>query len=181
MKAIKFVILGFGILGVISFFLPYCKIGGASYSALNVFQGVSAVESAVGAARKEVADSTTEGLDDEARASVNTNLNEIDEVLDTVKGFMIIFFAPAFLMAIIGGVAAARGKLERLGGAGVMILGFLGLAINGIFLAAWGTAEVKAAGGDAGVAQYLLVMTCVAGFVLGLLTLIKPDRGGKFA
>lgn len=181
MKAIKFVILGFGLLGVLSFFLPYCKIGESSYSALNVFQGVSAAEGAVGAARSKLQDETTEGLDDESRASVNKSLSEVEEVLDTVKGFMIIFFAPAFLMAIIGGVAAARGKLERLGGAGVMVLGLLGLGINGIFLAAWGTAEVKASGGDAGIAQYLLTLTCAAGFVLGLLTLIKPDRGGKFA
>ena len=178
MKAIKFVILGFGLLGVISFFLPYAKIGGESISAMDAMKGADALGKAADAATDSVVDS--DALNEDQKSEAKKNLSEVGEVLDTIKGIIIIMFAPAFLMALIGGIGAARGKLERLGGAGVMILGFIGLAINGIFLAAWGSAEVKEAGGDAAIAQYLLTMTCAAGFVLGLLTQIKPDRGGKF-
>ncbi len=180
MKAIKFVILGFGVLGLISIFLPYAKVGSTSFSAWDIMQGVTLAEDALDAAQAKSESLPLEGMDDESQAKVDQTFKEIDEALDTIKGIMIVLFAPTILFVVIGGIGAARGKLERVGGAGVMVLGLIGLALNSLFLMAWGSAEVKAEGGDAGIAQYLLVMSCVAGFVCGLLTLIKPDRGGKF-
>jgi len=179
-KAIKFVILGFGVLGLIAFFLPYAKINGTSFSAMQIMGGVSLAQDALSAAKAKSEAMPVEGMDEEVQAQVDTSFKELDETLDTIKGLMIVLFSPALLMALIGGIGAARGKLERLGGGGVMAVGLIGLGLNGLFLAAWGSTEVKAEGGDAAIAQYLLVLSCTAGFVLGLLTLIKPDRGGKF-
>jgi hypothetical protein len=185
MKAIKFVILGAGLLGLLAFFLPYAKIESGdlklSFSAMDVMKGVELAEAGVGAARKELEAAAEDIENVETKAEVQGNLKSIDDALDVVKGIILILFAPCFLFVVIAGVGAGRGKLERLGGVGVLILGLIGMAANGQFLAAWGTPEVKAAGGSAGIAQYLLMISCTVGFVGGLLTIIKPDRGGRFS
>src|SRR4051812_7614885 len=133
MKAIKFVILGFSVLGLISFFLPYAKISGHELSAKDIFSGASGIQDSMHAATDE----TMEGMDEELAAATHKNVSEIDKTLDTVKGFMIMFFAPCLIMGAIAGFGAARGKLERIGGAGVMVVGLIGLGLNGLFLAAW--------------------------------------------
>lgn len=185
MKAIKFVILGAGLLGLLAFFLPYAKIDSGelklSFSAMDVMKGVELAEQGVSAAKKELESAADNIENPQDRAEVKGNLKSIDDALDVVKGIILILFAPAFLFVVIGGVGAARGKLERVGGVGALVLGLIGMAANGIFLAAWGTTEVKASGGSAGIAQYLLLFSCTVGFVCGLLTVIKPDRGGRFS
>lgn len=186
MKAIKFVILGAGLLGLLSFFLPYAKVQNkelnvdVSFSAMDVMSGVEVAEKGVGAARKELEAHADEIDDAKTKAEVKGNLKSFDDALDVVKGIILVLFAPAFLFVVIGGVGAARGKLGRLGGSGVMIVGLIGLAANGLMVAAFGTEGVKQNGGDAGIAQYLLVISCTIGFVCGLLTVIKPDEGGRF-
>jgi hypothetical protein len=180
MKAIKFVLLGAGILGVIAFFLPYCKISDASFSAFAVVKGIQAeqdVKNEVHNAADDIQQNAEDATDRQAGAQLD---NDVQKLIDRIKVALLIFFAPAFLFALIGGVGAARGKLERLGGVGALIFGFLGLAVNGLFLAAWSSADVKNAGGAPGVGQYFLLISCTVGFVTGLLTVIKPDRGGRF-
>lgn len=182
MKAIKFVILAAGVLGLLSFFLPYASVDlgekSLSFSAMDVMSGVELAEQGVDEAKKALEDSAAE-LGAQG-AEVRANMKEIEDVLDTVKAVIIGCFAPALIFALIGGVGAARGKLGRLGGVGALLLGLIGMGVNGLFLFAWGTPEVKAAGGSAGIGQYLLLVSCTIGFVGGLLTVIKPDEGGRF-
>lgn len=180
MKALKFVILGAGILGILSFFLPYAKIDAGSdslsFNALDVMRGVDLAETGVSEAKKAVEASAN--VDE--RASLRSDLREVEEALDLVKGIMIVVFLPFLAFALIGVIGAVRGRLGRVGGTFALLLGLVAMGINGVFLAAWGSAEVKAAGGNAGFAQYLLFIASVIGFLGGLLTLIKPDRGGRF-
>lgn len=175
MKAIKFLILGAGIIGIVSFFLPYAEVDNGtttmSFSALDVMIGVDIAEEAVGAAKDAV----------EARgAALNADLREIEETLDTIKGIFVLIFLPTLVFLVVGLIAAIRRKLERPGGVLVLIAGVVGTGINMVFLSVWGSADVEAAGGHAGMAQFILVFASIVGFVGGLLTLIKPDRGGRF-
>lgn len=187
MKAIKFVILGAGLLGLLAFFLPYASVKNKeanidlTFSAMDVMKGVELAQQGVDAVKKEVEAAADKIDDPKQRADAKTNLKSIDDVLDVVKGVVLLLFAPGFLFVVIAGVGVARGKLERFGGGGVMLLGLVGLAMNGGILALLGDSEVKAGGLSAGLAQYLLVLSCVVGFICGLLTLIKPDSGGRFS
>jgi hypothetical protein len=181
MKAIKFVILTAGVLGVVSFFLPYAVIDvgkdSLSFSALDVFRGVELASEGVSEAKKALETSAAEYQGGE---EVRRNLKDIEGALDLVKGIIAVVFIPLVAFVLIGVIGAARGRLERVGGILALLLGLIGMGVNGLFLAAWGTAEVKAAGGSAGIAQYLLMIACTIGFVGGLLTVIRPDRGGRF-
>jgi hypothetical protein len=178
MKAIKFVILAAGLLGLISFFLPLLNVDKddvhVKISSFDVVKGLQLAEEFKSKVEKDVAtlDETGEG---------KAFMNEIDDALAAVKIFVLILFAPSLLLVAIGGVGAARGKLERLGGVGALFVGLIGMAISGLVLAAWGSAEVKESGGSSGIAVYLMFIASIAGFLGGLLTLIKPDRGGRFA
>lgn len=180
MKALKFVILGAGLLGVLSFFLPYAKIDmgsdSLSFNALDVMRGVDLAESGVSEAKKAVEASAE--LDQ--RTELRSDLREVEDALDMVKGVIIVVFLPFLIFVVIGIVGAIRGKLGRVGGTFALLLGLVAMGINALFLAAWGSAEVKAAGGNAGFAQYILFVASVTAFIGGLLTLIKPDRGGRF-
>jgi len=182
MKAIKFVILGAGVLAVLAFFLPYAKVTESgsekTYSAFDIVRGNTTAEDEVRAASQKIDE---QAVDSElGRRAADDLKSDVQKTMDRVKGVLLVLFAPAFLMLVIGGVGAGRGKLERLGGIGALVLGLLGMGANGLFLAAWGSSEVHDAGGGAAIAQYLLMIACTIGFVCGLLVTIKPDRGGRF-
>jgi hypothetical protein len=185
MKAIKFVILAAGLIGVISFFLPYVHLTvdgkTASYSALKMLTGKNPAEEQFKKAKDAIEQDAVERAKDDATADQLRGYSKnIEKAFDLVKGVLVVAFAPAVLFLIIAGVGIARGKLDRIGGAGVMVLGLIGAGVNALFLAAWASDTVKREGGGAEIGQYLLLTTCAIGFVCGLLTVIKPDRGGRF-
>lgn len=181
MKAIKFVILGAGIIGLISFFLPYfnLKVGDEtiSPSAMQVMQGLEAAKQGAGELKSDLEAKAAE-LDPTGEAS--QGLGQAQEVIDLVKGIIIVMFLPALVLLIVGGVGAARKKLERVGGIIALLVGILGLATNGIAMAGLSDAEVQKEGMSPGIALYLMLVVCTIGFICGLLTVIKPDRGGRF-
>lgn len=178
MKAIKFVILGCGILGLLSFFLPMLKVTMGeethSFSAADVMKGVELAEQGVKKAREDLSDEIAT-----AAPEVDKGLKDADEAIDTIKGIIAMFFIPSLLLVAIGGVATFRKKLGRLGGFGTMLFALIGIAMSGFSIAVLGDPSVKSVLG-AGMALYLLLLTGIAGFVCGLLTLIKPDQGGRF-
>ncbi len=184
MKAIKFVILGCGIIGLLSFFLPLFNVTidgkSTSFSSLAVINGVDMAKAGVSKVKDELKDSAaelgSEGADVKGR--LDNAEAEIQKGLDAVKAFVMILFVPSILLTLIGGVAVFRKKLGRLGGAGGLFVGLIGMAMAGLVIAAFG--ELKDEGGSAGIAVYLQFVGGVGGFLCGLLTLIKPDIGGKF-
>jgi hypothetical protein len=185
MKAIKFVIIATGIVGLVALFLPYVSLttNGKSegYSPIKLLTGDNPAEEQFKNAKKALEDDVAARTTDDATASqVRGYSKDVEKAFDFVKGIVAVAFVPAILFLIIGGVGAVRGKLGRLGGAGVMVLGLIGAVVNGILLAAFSSKAVKDAGGGAEVGQYILLFVCIAGFILGLLTLIKPDEGGRF-
>ena len=177
MKAIKFVILAAGVLGLVSFFLPLLNVDKddvhVSISSYDVVTGLELAEEFKGKVQSDI-----EALDETGESKVF--FTELDEALDAIKIFLAVLFAWPVLLLLIGGIGAVRGKLERVGGVLALIVGLLGTLICMLILAAWGSQEVKASGGSSGIAVYTMLLANVTGFICGLLTLIKPDRGGRF-
>lgn len=85
-----------------------------------------------------------------------------------VKTFMMIVFAPALVLSLIGGLGVARKRFGRGAGALSLIVGLVGLGIAALLK--------SAAEGDAGVGLTLLLVTGIAGVVGGVLALARPER-----
>jgi hypothetical protein len=177
LKAIKFVILAAGVLGLISFFLPLLNVDKEGFkmkiSSFDVVKGLELADEFESKVKSDIEALDTAG---ESKAFIA----DIDEALDAIKIFLVVLFAWPVLLLLVGGVGALRGKLERVGGTVALVVGLIGTLLCMLILAAWGSQEVKASGGSSGIAVYTMLLANVTGFICGLLTLIKPDRGGRF-
>lgn len=166
MKASKFIVLVGGILGLLAFFLPMVSVerGDAkvSVSAFQVVKGLDEVSATVGSEEVKV---KAAAYGDVGGASVA----EAQSGIEKIKGIILAFFAPALLLAAIGGLGVARKKFGRVAGTFSLLLGLVGLGVAVMLR--------SAAEGDAGAALTVLLLTGVAGVVGGILALAKPERG----
>jgi hypothetical protein len=171
MKASKFIVLIGGILGIISFFLPMMSVtqksgdtsATANVSAFQIVKGIDQLKVAVD--------------DAGSRSDVTVHASDVREAkkdLDSIKGIVMAIFAPALLLALIGGLGLARKKFGRLAGTFSLLFGLVGLGIAMLLRSA--AAETSADGGSGGIALTILLLTGVAGAVGGLLALVKPER-----
>jgi hypothetical protein len=94
--------------------------------------------------------------------------SEAKKDVGAMKGIVMAIFAPAILLALIGGLGVMRKRFGRAAAAFSLIFGLIGLGIGAILK---GAAE-----GDAGIGMTLLLITGVAGVVGGLMGLVKPER-----
>lgn len=162
MKASKFIVLVGGILGLVAFFLPAINVktekGTVGVSAMQMVAGIDLAKDAVDKA--DAPDPMSRTTRDDASAD-----------LSKVKGIVMGLFAPALLLVLIGGIGAMRRRFGRGMGALSLLFGLISLGIGALVM--------SAAEGDtsAGIAITMLVVTGIAGFVGGMLALIKPDRG----
>jgi hypothetical protein len=159
MKASKLIVLVGGILGILAFFLPLVSVhrGGttAKVSAMQVIKGLDAVDSQVDRA--------------DARTGEEVAMRgEAKQDIGAMKGIVLAIFAPAALLALLGGLGVARKRFGRGAGALSLLLGLVGLGIGAVLK--------SAAEGDAGIGMSFLLLTGVAGIVGGLAALIKPER-----
>jgi hypothetical protein len=159
MKATKFIILAGGIIGLLSFFLPLLSMqrGGASatVSAFQIVKGIDSVSVAVGdASARQVVDVATS-------ASAQQDLGAL-------KGIVMAVFAPAALLALLGGLGVLRRRFGRVAGTFSLLAGLAGLGIASVLK---GAAE-----GDAGIAMTFLLLTGATGIIGGVLALAKPER-----
>ena len=164
MKASKFIVLVGGILGILAFFLPMVTVEregkSVSVSAFQVVKGLDAVGSEL----------DKENVRVKAAAYGETaTLNKAKDGVEGMKGIVMALFAPALLLAAIGGAGVARKKFGRVAGTFSLLLGLVALAIGALLK--------SAAEGDSGIGLTFLLLTGVAGVVGGLITLVKPDRG----
>lgn len=164
MKASKFIVLVGGILGILAFFLPMVSVDRegkhVTVSAFQVVKGLDAVSSEMDkdeVKMKAASYGETESLRG-AKSSV-----------DGIKGIVLAVFAPALLLALIGGAGVARKKFGRVAGTFSLLFGLVGLGIGAILK--------SAAEGDSGIGLTLLLVTGLAGLVGGILALAKPERG----
>src|SRR6188768_2236504 len=127
MKASKFIVLVGGILGILAFFLPLVSVERqghkASVSAYQVVKGLDQVQTAAD-------DAVQQGsFDAETATSAKKDIGAI-------KGIVMAVFAPALLLALIGGLGVARKKFGRVAGTFSFLLGLVGLGIGAILKAA---------------------------------------------
>ena len=164
MKASKFVVLVGGILGILAFFLPMVSVSRqgktVTVSAFQVVKGLEAVKAEV--EKDEVrAQAASTSYD---RASYG----KAKDGVDGIKGIVMAIFAPALLLALIGGAGVARKKFGRVAGTFSLLFGLVGLGIGAILK--------SAAEGDSGIGLTLLLITGLAGIVGGIMALVKPER-----
>lgn len=159
MKASKLIVLVGGILGILAFFLPLVSVHRADFkgtaSAFQIVKGLDQVQGAV----------------DDAAQRAEAPSMEVDQAKDgigKIKGLVLAIFAPAAVLALIGGLGVARKKFGRGAGALSLIVGLIGLGIAALLK--------SAAEGDAGIGLTFLLLTGVAGVVGGILALAKPER-----
>ena len=159
MKATKFIVLVGGILGILSFFLPLVSVtrdnATAKVSAFQIMKGLDTVSVAVDSAE-------THNVQEVATQS------EAKKDVGAMKGIVMAIFAPAILLALIGGFGVMRKRFGRAAGAFSLIFGLIGLGIGAVLK---GAAE-----GDAGIGMTLLLITGVCGVLGGLMALVKPER-----
>jgi hypothetical protein len=98
---------------------------------------------------------------------------DADDELGKIKGIVLAVFAPALLLALIGGLGVMRKKFGRGAGALSLVFGLLGLGIGAVLR--------SAAEGDAGIGITVLLLTGVAGIVGGIMALAKPERATALA
>jgi hypothetical protein len=159
MKATKFIVLVGGIIGILSFFLPLVSVHRGDFtgkvSAFQVIKGLDTVSVEVDSA--------------DARTSMDVaTRSEAKKDIGAMKGIVMAIFAPAALLALIGGLGVARRRFGRGAATLCLLFGLIGLGIAAILK---GAAE-----GDAGIGLTLLLLTGVSGVVGGIAGLVKPER-----
>jgi hypothetical protein len=161
-KAAKFIVLGAGILGLIGFFLPLISVQKSGIegklSAFQIVKGLDSAQDVVGEAHAAAGTA-------EDKAAVA----EANEALGAVKGIVLALFVPAFLLALFGGIGAAKKRFGRGLGVTSLLIGLVGLGI-------WALLS-SAAEGSAGVGLHMLLLTGLGGIGGGLIATVKPDRG----
>ncbi len=163
MKASKFVVLVGGILGILAFFLPMVSVTrqgkNVTVSAFQVVKGLEAVSSEL---------DTDEVRVKAAAYGETESLRGAKDGVSGIKGIVMAIFAPALLLAFIGGMGVARKKFGRVAGTFSLLFGLLGLGIGAILK--------SAAEGDSGIGLTILLLTGLAGIVGGIMALAKPER-----
>ena len=161
MKASKLVVLVGGILGILAFFLPLVTVARTNvHGTVSAFQLMKGLDTASG----EVDKAEVQAASMEDRAAVQT----AKDGLGALKGIVMAIFAPAILLALIGGLGVVRRKFGRVAGTFSLLLGLIGLGIAALLK--------SAAEGDAGIGMTFLLLTGVAGVVGGIMALAKPER-----
>jgi hypothetical protein len=169
MKATKLIVLLGGVLGVLAFFLPMAKVShqGAevSISAAQLFTGVDELQEKVEA---------TTHVDGLTAEQLGKNKTDVAEVLQEIKGIVLVCFLPALLLVLIGMVALVRRRFGRLGGALALLLGVVELLV---FYGLRSGADAAEGGGEAGIAMYLLAVSGLLAAGAGMVAVVTPDHG----
>lgn len=164
MKASKFVVLVGGILGILAFFLPMVSVTRegktVTVSAMQVMKGLDSVSGELDKDEVKVKAASYDGG--------TASLNSAKDGVDGIKGIVMAIFAPALLLALIGGAGVARKKFGRVAGTFALLFGLVGLGIGAILK--------SAAEGDSGIGLTFLLITGLAGIVGGIMALVKPER-----
>jgi len=86
----------------------------------------------------------------------------------SLKGIVMAIFAPAALLALLGGLGVMRRRFGRVAGTFALLSGLAGLGIAALLK--------SAAGGDGGIGLSLLLLTGATGIIGGVIALAKPER-----
>src|SRR5262245_16829791 len=173
-KAAKFMVLVAGLLGLIAFFLPFLKAEGQGKSAsISAFQAVKGIDTALDATDQAAASATT--------AEAKSATAEIADVVNKVKAFLYAMYAPALLLFLFGLVGVLKKKFGRGFGILSLLMGLVALGFWALLFMAAGEANKDSTGTDVkvalGLGVHLLLATGILGFLGGITSTVKPDRG----
>ena len=163
MPSAKWIVLAAGVFGIVAFFVPlaYFEHGEASVpvSAFDVVRGVD----------ERIAEVAASTISEGDKA-------EIDEALTELKIVVLVCYAPAALLVVIGAVGAVRRRLGRIGGTLAVLLGGVGILI-------WYGLNQGAAGADAmaGFGVHLLLISALGGMTGGMMAAVRPDATSRHA
>ena len=167
MKPWKVVVLLAGLAGIAGFFLPFIKYkspDGSVTGTISAYQIVAGIDDP-----GDIVDGDVPNLD---REQVAVLVKQFNEGLAELKTLMLGFFAPAVLLAVIGALGMARGRLGRI--AGVFAL-LLGLANAGVFLLFRGVAaDSGQTEATLGIGLTMLLLAGVGGAIGGLGAIVSP-------
>ncbi len=173
MKVWKFLILLGGIAGIVGFFRPFAtgRVEQAdvtvSFTAYQLVRGLDFKELV-----KEVKQVEHTGR---TRVDADQLAKQLEEGTPKVAGAVaILVYVPAALLALLGVIAVARGKLGRLGGLVSLLLGAISSAVWMLLYMA--SREAKDATVVLGIGAHLLLVAGLAGLLAGLGALVFPDR-----
>jgi hypothetical protein len=166
----KFMVLVAGVLGIIAFFLPMIampmKTATATPSAFEIVRGIDAEALDEVAAVRLV--EGVQGLNERQAA------DKVEKGLGMVRGLVMVAFAPALWLLVLGGV----GVWKRFGRG----LAIVSMMVSFTSLWIWDTLDSAATrvGGPDGpaIGLDLLMVMGVAGMVGGVLATIRPERRG---
>ncbi|MEJ7603099.1 MAG: hypothetical protein WKG01_34750 [Kofleriaceae bacterium] len=167
MKPWKVLVLLAGLVGIAGFFLPFVKYkspDGSVTGTISAYQIVAGIDDP-----GDIVDGDVPNLDREQVAVLVTQFNE---GLAELKALMLGFFAPAVLLAVIGALAVARGRLGRISGVFALLLG---VANIGVFLLFRGVAgDSGQTDATLGVGLSMLLAAGIVGAIGGLGALVSP-------
>jgi len=171
-KATKYIVLAAGLIGLVAFFMPLIAVEKSGVegklSAYRIVKGIDSAQDVVkesGAAAGSVQDKQA--------------VEEANAALGDVKGIVLAIFGPALLLAVFGGIGAARKRFGRGLAIPSFLIGLIGLGIWALL----NSAASAAGGGEsvAGIGMHMLMLTGLGGTIGGLFGMVKPDRSSQHA
>jgi len=167
-KLWKILVLLAGLAGITGFFLPFVKYkspDGSVTGTISAYQIVSGITDP-----NDIVDGDLPKLD---QTQVTVLVKQFNEGLAEFKTAMLAFFTPALLLALVGGLAVARGRMGRL--AGIFAL-LLGLANAGVFFLFYSVAKDSGqTDATLGLGLTMLLVAGIGGALGGLGALFSPD------
>lgn len=170
-KASKLVVLAGGLAGLIGFFLPFIAANGDGdairASAFELVRGIDRTQESL----EEVA--RLETLTHDGAPQLDPSHESFEDMLEGVRAFLLLMFAPALLLLAAGGIGVLQGSFGRGLGAFAFLLGAVTLGLWALLRAAAAEADVDA---TLGAGAQLLVVTGLGGVVGGITALFCPDH-----
>ena len=170
MTAWKYLVLIGGIAGIAGFFLPFFTFTSerddlvVSVSAYQIVTGIDAVDELLDNAKPMAVEART-----------GKTVETINAELERYRAALIIVYAPAVLLALLGAINGARRRMGRISGLLALVLG---LANAGIWLLFYSVAiEQPQLHVSLGVGIHLLLGAGLLGILAGVGAVISPDRG----
>ncbi len=160
MKFWKYIVLVGGVAGLVGFFLPFATVDNDSPSAFRLLRSADEAEAQVATKVKDAA------LTAEDKAKVSSS---VKETFNGVRTIVLLLYAPAAALALIGAFTSVRGKIGRLGGLFALLFGGASAGIWALLHP--GETATRAIG------LHLLLVAGLCGIVAGLGALVTPDRG----
>ncbi len=174
MKVWKFLVLLGGLAGIGGFFRPFAS---AHVEQPSVTVELTAYQLVKGIKFKELV-KQVENVEHSGRSRVDADrlAKELEEGTPSIAGgAAVLVYVPAALLALLGAIAVARGKLGRFGGLVSLLLGAISSAVWALLYIA--SHEAKQATVLLGIGAHLLLVAGLAGVLAGLGAIISPDRG----